>query len=171
MIVLPVLTVGVLVMATVGVGDAGDVLQQSVQEARHALQEQQIVVLGEAPVNLEEALELSIEAMTVEEPEPSQMLSTGPGSVVGSWQDSAGRTVLLRAVPRNKIYEHNLNVWTTQRVTQLAPRQFEGGTSYKYETYAREYSCSWWSCTVLRQQLVRVVINLRRLDVICSTVS
>jgi len=49
-------------------------------------------------------------------------------------------------------------------VTQLVPRRLDSGTSYRYETYARQYSCGWGSCRVKREQLVRVIVDYRVLS-------
>ncbi len=86
---------------------------------------------------------------------------SGPGRVVDSWRDGANRIIRLRAVPARKVADHGLTRRTVRRVTQIAPRQHESGTSYKYETYATQWRCGWWSCTKVREQMIRVVVNNR----------
>jgi hypothetical protein len=82
--------------------------------------------------------------------------------IVSSWTDIAGRRVVIRQIPYDKVTgRHGLQLRTVRRVIQLVNRVHDGGTAYRYETYAREYRCSIWSCTVLREQLIRVVVDFR----------
>jgi hypothetical protein len=98
------------------------------------------------------------------EPDEARALSTNPGNVVHSWRDGQGHTVLLRQTPLAKVAGHGLTVRTVRRVTQLTNRELQSYTSYRYQTNATEYRCSWLRCTVVRRQAVRVIADFRRLN-------
>lgn len=82
--------------------------------------------------------------------------------VLYSWRDRDGWMIRFRKTAHEKATQkHGLTVRTVKRSTQLGYKTHQSGTAYKYEAYAREYSCSWWRCKKIREQLIRVPVEFR----------
>lgn len=127
-----------------------------------------LVVLGETSRDIGEAMELDTLANvdttdSIKVADIENGGGRGPGNVVQTWRDIRDRVIHLRERPLVKVQEHNLTVGTIQRVTKLVDQK-PSGQAFQYETPATEYRCGVWNCTVLRQQLVRVVVGFRDMD-------
>lgn len=105
---------------------------------------------------------------------PFSELVTAPSSVaadedyydvLSEWGDIRGRALLIRQGRYDHLsINHGLTLATVQKVTQREDRVLEqaGGTTYKYETMARLYTCStfpWPECVITAESLVRVVYD------------
>lgn len=100
--------------------------------------------------------------------ESDSLLAAGYYDIVSTWSDLRSRAMVLRQGPWDKIrVKHGLTISTVQKVTQREDRTFEAGTTWKYETIARLYTCRtfpWPECEVTDEQLVRVIDQTRLLS-------
>lgn len=101
-------------------------------------------------------------------PDPQGLLAAaGYYDIINRWNDLRGRPLVLRQGRWDHLRsKHGLTISTVQKVTQREDRVLERGTTYRYTTIARLYTCRtlpFPECTITAEQLIRVIYETRRL--------
>lgn len=92
----------------------------------------------------------------------AQEMLAGYGPVAAQWKDSEEKWVRMRDRAVQKAANHNLSIATVRKATKASKRIDTGGTTRRYETLARLYTCGWWNCRLDDSTWIWVPYDVRK---------